>query len=222
MNNVLISTFTVSDVLSALEDIGFTIDTTNGKAYWANDTNNKMHFSVRTSGSNTLVVLRNSSNTDLGNSVSFTPATAVKMTYEVIGDSVVFGFSTQINNSQKIQWAIIEPSTAEDFWFYCIGANSGLTYNGTTENSIMYGSVPLFSGGASAVQIAKYYDGSKFYDNLHITTVCANIPIPTATDANGSNFLEATVNNDNFLLINLQTNGADRNKIAIKRPSLTT
>lgn len=219
MNNISINPSTAENVLNVLEDIGFTIDS-NNNAYWENDTNNKIHFKVRTSGQYTQIILQKSDNsTDIGTQVSFISTNASKITYEIIGNSIVLGFTLQTNTYQKIQWAIIEPATIEESWLYCIYSNTGLICDGSTENNLTYGTTSLFSG--SAVQIAKFYDGLRFYNNLYITTVCTTIPSAKFDDTSGTNFLEATINNDTFLIINLNNSSNTAvNKIAIKKPNL--
>jgi hypothetical protein len=51
MTNVEVGVGSIANVLSALESIGFTVDTTNSTAKWGYDTNNKLYFKAETNSS---------------------------------------------------------------------------------------------------------------------------------------------------------------------------
>jgi hypothetical protein len=216
MLNKEINPASVANVLSALEDVGFTIDTQNNKAYWGNDTNEKMYFSVATSGSNTQVMLKTSNGTTMGTVMNMTSANIYKMTYEIIGDSIVFGFAQNTATYNKLMWAIVAPSSEDDEWLYCPYINGGYVINGKTEANITYNTTSIYAGNPLGVQIVKYYDGSRFVDNLYITTVAQNAG-DTPTGSSGVNFYEITIGQDDYLVILLTTQGVGYNKIAIKK-----
>jgi hypothetical protein len=206
----------VANVLTALEDVGFTIDTQNNKAYWGNDTNEKLYFSVATSGSNTQVTLKTSNGTTMGTVMNLTSANIYKMTYEIIGDSIVFGFAQNTATYNKLMWAVVAPASEDDEWLYCPYINGGYAINGNTEANITYNTASIYTGNPLGVQIVKYYDGSRFVDNLYITTVAQNAG-DTPAGSSSNNFYEITIGQDDYLVILLTTQGIDRNKIAIKK-----
>ena len=216
MQNKEINPASVANVLSALEDVGFTIDTQNNKAYWGNDTNEKLYFSVVTSGSYTQVTLKTSNGTTMGTTMNLTSANIYKMTYEIIGDSIVFGFAQNTANYNKLMWAVVAPASEDDEWLYCPYINGGYVINGNSEANIMYSTGSIYNGNPLGVQIVKYYDGTRFVDNLYITTVAQNAG-DTPTGSGGVNFYEITIGQDDYLVILLTTQGVNYNKIAIKK-----
>lgn len=227
MNNVIINPFSVANILSTLADIGFTVDDpSNGKAYWSYDTNEKIYVKVFVSGANSAIQFYKSNNTALGTAVTLTSNISAKISYEIIGESIMFGFSAEDNVSQKIQFLILEPETSNDSWIYHsihnYDTNIVKFYSGATEASMNYEAFQLIQSSTSAIQLAKFYNGTNFYDNFYLTVMCTAIPIPTTTDTTGSNFLECTINNDTFIIINLCNSGPNFSKIAIKRPSSST
>ena len=93
MNNINIGVGSIANVLTALETLGFTIDTANNTAKWGFDTNDKLYFKLGTNGNNTTINLNNSSNNPLMvATLNITAASVYKITYEKIGNSIVFGF----------------------------------------------------------------------------------------------------------------------------------
>lgn len=216
MQNKEINPASVANVLTALEDVGFTVDTQNNKAYWGNDTNEKMYFLVATSGSNTQVTLKTSNGTSMGTTMNLTSANIYKMTYEIIGDSIVFGFAQNTALYNKLMWAVVAPLSEDDEWLYCSYINGGYVINGNTEANITYNTTPIYAGNPLGVQIVKYYDGSRFVDNLYITTVAQYVG-DTPAGSTGNNFYEITIGQDDYLVILLCTQGTNYNKIAIKK-----
>lgn len=229
MNNINIGVGSIANVLTALETLGFTIDTTNNTAKWGFDTNNKLYFKFGTSGNNTTITLNNSSNTSLmTTSLNVTAASVYKMTYEKIGNSIVFGFLPAASTGNYIHFAIIEPKDTDDSWLYVTPylSSSCLSkiFDGNTEvSNTTYGYTPLYTGSANAIQICKYYDGIKFAKNIFITSVCSSFQNATqgTGNATANNYLEATIDTDTYLIINL-TNAVSNNKIAIKKDTVTS
>ncbi len=204
-----ISPGTTANVLTALEDVGFTIDSQNNTAYWSKDTNEKMYFKIN---NNTFQMYKSNNQTVL-NTFVFNTSTDYIMTYENIGDSIVFGFHA---TSTKISWAIIAPVSENDDWYYCGYNSAGNVYNGRTENDVSYSTTPI-STSTMGVQIVKYYNGTNFNDNLFITTVAPPTPGTGANNNNSINFYEFSVGSDTYLAITLTTSGVSNNKIAIKK-----
>lgn len=234
MTNVEVGVGSIANVLSALESIGFTVDTTNSTAKWGYDTNNNLYFKAETNSSNTILKLYNSSNSAIHFGITVAQATQLKMTYERIGNSVVFGFVPLSAAGNSIQVMIVEPKDTEDNWLYCVGFTNSTSgknniINGATQNSDNYVLKSLYNGSANGVQLCKYYDGLRFCGNLYETAMCASVPL--MVNGSGStttnNYIEATVGTDTFLIVNLDssTNGSGSalsNKLAIKKTALTS
>jgi hypothetical protein len=226
VNIVQIGTASVSDILSAMEDIGFTVDTSTGVARWGYDTNAKLYFKVETSSSNTLIRLYNSSNSALFESVTLTTAQQHKMAYERIGNSIIFGFHMGAYSGNQLMFAVVEPKETGESWLYCVpyrSANTGTNgvIDGATEVKNVYGTVQLYNGNANGIQIAKYYDGSKFVTNLFMTSACASIPgfVYTSTTTSVNNYVDASIGDDSFLIVNFIYNNQIATKLAFKRPA---
>lgn len=224
VTNTNIGTASVANILSALQTLGFTVDTTNSTAKWGSDTNDKLYFKVNISGTQTLLQLYNSSNTVVGYGITFTTASEYKMTYDNIGNSVVFGFAPATATGNMIQFIIAEPIDTGDSWLYSmpyVGSSAtakNLIINGATELSINYGTNPLYSGSANGFQVCKYYDGTKFCGNLFLTAVCENIVALSNATASptDNNYREGAIGTDSYLIVN-QLNNAANTKVAIKR-----
>lgn len=204
-----ISPGTTANVLTALEDVGFTIDSQNNTAYWSKDTNEKMYFKIN----NNSFSMYNSNNRTVLNSFAFNTSTNYIMTYENIGDSIVFGFHA---TGTKILWAIIAPVSENDDWYYCGYNSAGNVFNGRTENDVYYNTNPI-STSTMGVQIVKYYNGTNFSNNLFITTVAPPTSGAGVTTNGLANFYEFSIGQDTYLAITLTTSGAGNNKIAIKK-----
>lgn len=208
MTSVEIGAGSVANVVSALESIGFEVDSQDGqKLYWPHDTDNNIYVYVYTNSSSTRVVLRNSSGTEITGPtyVQFLTASSWKMIYEIIGESVVFGFLLSSTGYNKVHFAIIAPKSQNDTWLYT-GVNANSTgamqavYLGNTETGINFGEkIMLYAASANGIQIVKFYNGTRFVDNLYITTVCPGIG--TATSAGNNNYIEATIDEKVYLII---------------------
>lgn len=226
MNSISIGTGGLGNVLTALENIGFTIDESNN-AKWSYDTNNKLYFKVSMTTTQTQIVLYDSANTALVANLNLTSASSYKMAYERIGNSIVFGFQPATATGNYVHFAIIEPKDANDSWLYVTPYLSSSSLpkiiNGDTQVSITYGYTSLYTGSANGIQICKYYDGIRFAENLFITSVCSSFQNvgPATASATANNYLEATIGTDTYLIINL-TNAVTGNKIAIKKTLLTS
>jgi hypothetical protein len=129
-------------------------------------------------------------------------ASSWKIVYEIIGESIVFGFLLASTTYNKIQFAIIAPKSQNDTWLYT-GIHSSVTvYLGNTETSISFGEKPmLYSGSANGIQIVKFYNGTRFVDNLYITTICTGMG--TATTVGNNNYIEATIDEKIYLIIKI-------------------
>lgn len=222
MNKFLTPTLTtIDDVLSVFETLGFTVDTTNGTARWANDTNNKLYFAI-TKPSNAQFQIRmyNSSSTIIYGPFIFSAPYQFFVIYENINNGILFGFTRADNyTGNNIQFAIIPPTSNEDNWLYINaynGSSGNRIFDGKTEQYINYGITSLYNGSALGAQIVKFYNGMRFVDNLYMTSVCQSIPIGHSTELSTDNFVQATISNENYLIINM-TQNATYNKIAIKK-----
>ena len=229
MNNINIGVGSIANILTALETLGFTIDTTNNTAKWGFDTNDKLYFKLNTDRNNTTINLNNSSNNPLMvATLNITAASVYKITYGKIGNSIVFGFQPAAATGNYIHFAIIEPKDTDDSWLYITpylssSSVSKIIDENTEVSNTTYGYTSLYNGSANAIQICKYYDGIRFAKNVFITSVCSsfqNVGQGTAT-ATANNYLEATIDTDTYLIINL-TNSFASNKIAIKKDTVTS
>ena len=224
MTNVEIGAGSIANILSALESIGFTVDTTNSTAKLGYDTNNKIYFKAETSSSNTLLKIYNSANAVIDGGISMNAATSMKMTYEKIGNSVVFGIMPLVTTGNCVQFMVIQPKDSEDNWLYCsmyTGTSQSANHiiDGATENVVLYPTTALYAGSANGIQICKYYDGARFVGNLYETSVCASIPAganATTTALANNNYIEATIGSDTYLVVN-HTNNIAGIKLAIKK-----
>lgn len=223
MNSITVNSASVSDILSALEGLGFTIDSNNNTAQWTKDTNNKIKFLVSTSGTNTLIkAVKSDGTTVVGNAsysvVTVASANPVRIIYETIGDGIAFGIMTATAQANNIHWIISAPVSQDDEWMYIPLASTLYIYNGSTENYIQVTSSAYYNGSANGIQIVKVYDGSRFMDNVYVTTVAP--AIPAVLQANGNDYIEATIGSDTYLVANIGSqNQPYYNKIAIKKVS---
>lgn len=226
VNVVQIGTASVSSILSAMEDIGFTVDTSTGVARWGYDTNEKLYFKVLTSGNDTLIKLYKSSNSALFESVNLTTAQQHKMAYERIGNSIIFGFHLSDKSGNQLMFAVVEPKETGESWLYCVpyrstGTGTHGVIDGATEVKNVYGTTQLYNGNANGIQIAKYYDGSKFVTNLFMTSVCASVPgfVYQTPQTATNNYVDASIGDDSFLIVNFIYNNQIGTKLAFKRPA---
>ena len=223
MNSILVNSGSVSDILNALEDLGFTIDSNNRTAQWTKDTNNKIKFLVtESSNSTTVKAVKSDGTTVVGNasysSIMVTTANPVRIIYETIGDGIAFGIMTETAPANNIHWIISAPVSPSDDWIYIPLASTLYIYNGSTENYIQVTSSAYYTGSANGIQIVKVYDGSRFMDNVYVTTVAP--AIPAVIQANGNDYMDATIGNDTYLVVNIGSqNQTNYNKIAIKKIS---
>jgi hypothetical protein len=227
MNSVNIGVASIANVLTALESIGFTVDTTTNIARWSYDTNNNIYFKVEASGSYVVVKIYNSSGTSLWDGASMSQV-QMKMTYERIGNSIAFGFIPVTQTGNNIQYLIVEPKDAEDNWLYCncyfsTGTAINHIIDGNTQNVVTNPTTALYNGSANGVQLCKYYDGTRFVENLYEVPVCASFPqgVRSTTQMTGNNYIEATVGNDTYLILNF-SGSATGVKLAIKKTLLTS
>ena len=221
MNSISVNSGSVSDILNALEGIGFTIDSNNGTAQWTKDTNNKIKFLVTESSNGTTVkAVKSDGTTVVGNAsyslIMVTTANPVRIIYETIGDGIAFGIMTETAPANNIHWIISAPVSQSDDWMYIPLASTLYIYNGSTENYIQVTSSAYYTGSANGIQIVKVYNGSRFMDNVYVTTVAP--AIPAVIQANGNDYMDATIGNDTYLVVNIGSqNQTNYNKIAIKK-----
>lgn len=221
MQTKIISPSTAENISAALEDIGFTITQESGvaKCYWGNDSNNKIYLNISPyQTTNIKIYFCNSNNTVLGSDLAFGQSNTIKMTYELIGNGIVFGFLLTSNAYERLHFGIIAPIEQDDDWQYVYfykNGNQNYVTNGRTEISSLFKTTSLYDGNPLGIQIVKHYNGINFVNNVYITTV-AEDTVASATDTSGNNFYEATINNDTYLIICL-TNTKTNNKIAIKK-----
>lgn len=229
VNIVQIGLGTVENVLSALENIGFTVDSENNTARWPYDTNNKLYFKLASYTNAISIKLYNSSGNGLCDATDLSSLTEEKMAYERIGNTIIFGFHRDGYTGNQLQYAVVEPNDNDDSWLYCVPYRAtGTGVNGiidaATEIKNVYGVVPINSSDVNGIQLARYYDGVRFTSNLFITSVCANIPqyVYNNPSTSVNNYINATVDGDSYLVVNFigsigGTVGS--NKLAFKRIS---
>ena len=227
MNNIEIGLATSSNVLSALESIGFTVDTTNLTAKWGNDTNDKLYFKFSENSSYLSLTLYNSSNVQVSGYINFDMTYTYKITYEIIGDGIVFGFhriDTNVTGS-NIHFAIISPISTGDDWYYVtphLGSGTAdimKFINANTEVYTIYSMNQLLDTSATGFQIVKVYDGSNFINNVFVTSISPFVPAWSLDGTSASNFIEGTIGNDTYFIINLHSTYVQYIKLAIKKIS---
>ena len=203
MNVVTIGAHTQSNIFTALESIGFRAD--GDVIYYAKDTNRSIEFHW---SSYVLSVYMDGSMIHGG--ISFSNTMNFKMVYEVIGDSVVFGFSKDVVTGNNIDMIISAPKVEEDDWLYCfpylgtatVGRN--MIVNSKAHSIVQYPTVPIYNGDAIGLQVCKFYDGVRFAYNMWLTSVCAAIPKfyqPNNT-TNSNNYVEAKIDNTRYIIVN--------------------
>lgn len=225
MNNIEIGLGTAENILTALDSIGFTVDTTNLTASWDNDTNNKLKFKIEYSGTNPRFTLYNSANSRLAGYVGLTSTYTYKITYELIGAGIVFGFHRTDSGiaGNNINYVISAPVSENDDWLYATpyhgtGTQDRMKFiNGRTENYALIETGQLYSGSPLGVQIVKAYDGNRFVDNLFLTSISPNLAIWRQDISSDNNFQEATIGNDIYIIINLHNGYTYMTKIAVKK-----
>lgn len=222
MNNISFTASTADEVLDVMEQVGFTIDKTNGRAYWGNDTNGKLFYKVFIDGSYIRIRIHNSSDTYIDNLHYWQSGSAMKMTYEIIGQSIVFGFNLVSYGGNLLMSGVVEPIEPSDDWRYFSRYNGTgaqdyhKVINGRTEDYMTWGLNALYGNSALGIQLVKFYDGAVFCGNIFLAPVSEYINAVSGNTTN--NFAEATVGNDTYLVINLTTSTANT-KLAIKKVS---
>ena len=207
MINLELTDGRATTIINALVGLGFGQDLNTGKIYWSNDSNNKLYFKVTESGTTTYVGMYTSDNTLktqwMANN-SYT--TSTKITYEINGDGILFGVGPTSTSANRIHFIISAPISQEDDWIYWVAtsSNSPFVVNGRTESTTSYMMSRQYPYAALGVQFVKAYTGSRFADNIYLMT--AGIQVGDLSQSNENNFIEATVGNDEYIVIN-GTNG---------------
>ena len=215
INTINLTTGSTADVGAALSTIGFTVDSSdNTKYYYDNDTNHKMYLKVAVSGSNTQLRFMTSGGSTLGSTMQFASASAAKLCYEVIGNSIIFGVVTS-TVANKLHFGIIEPKTQDDDWIY-FAPYSNQFANGRTE-AIWQILNQCCQFSATGFYIVKGHDGARFLDNLYVTAVSPALAI--YSDNNAINYATAEIENDYYRIINISSNANTMCKVAIKLPT---
>ena len=217
MTTMTITTGSIANVSAALVSIGFTADPNdNTKLYWTNDTNHKLYIKLITNSSNTQIAVYNSSNAEVSGLTkpSFSNTASWKLTYEIIGNSIIFGFRLLSDSYNNIQFIIVEPSDNTEEWLYCYPGNTGYATGGNSQTSMQMCTYYLYNGSTSGVQIVKAYYGGKFVNNLFVTAYSPFIA--KVGESNNNNYATATIAGNEYILINLTAN-ANYTKYAVKR-----
>lgn len=218
MTTITIETGSIANVSAALVSIGFTADSNdNTKLYWTNDTNHKIYIKLLTSGSNTQISVYNSSNAAVSNItvIALNASSAWKLTYEVIGNSIVFGFRLLNDSYSTLQYAIVEPANENEEWIYCY-PQAGYAVGGNSQTVMQICSYQLYTGSTSGVQIVKAYYGGKFMSNLYITSYSPSINSVNGSSSGGNNYATATIEGNEYIIVNLHQN-VNYAKFAIRR-----
>lgn len=218
MTNLELTDGRATTIIDALVGLGFEQDQTDtSKIYWSNDSNNKLYFKITESGTTTYVGMYTSDNTLKNQWIannSYT--TATKITYEINGNGILFGAGPISTSANRIHFIISAPVSQEDDWIYWVAtsSNSPIVVNGRTEATTSYSLSRVYSGTALGVQLVKAYTGSRFADNIYLMT--AGIQVGNLNQVNENNFIEATVGNDEYIVVN-GTNGSLYVCAAVKR-----
>lgn len=208
MTNLELADGRATTIINALTDLGFGQDLNTGKIYWSNDSNNKLYFKVTESGTTTYIGMYTSDDTLktqwMANNSYTTPT---KITYEINGDGILFGAGLTSISANRIYFIISAPISQEDDWIYWVATSSNTPFvvNGRTESTTSYMLSRQYPYAALGVQFVKAYTGSRFADNIYLMT--AGIQIGNVSQANENNFIEATVGNDEYIVVN-GTNGS--------------
>jgi hypothetical protein len=206
---------TWATVKTAFETMGFTVTEDNDvyTCYYTADTNAKMYYKLTKAASTQYnVTFCNSDNRSQG-TVGYDYGASYKITYQLIGNSLAFGFCSS-NIPYSFYNLIISPISQEDDWYYTQYGVSSKIFNGRTELNFVMPATKLYSSNAS-VQIIKIYDGAQFLNNIYQTTVSPSIDGPTT----GSNTIDASIGEDIYKIINIHTVGVSNSAIALKIPS---
>ena len=147
-------------------------------------------------------------------SVTFPVNNAVRLTYELIGNGIIFGAIASSNNGDRITTGIMAPVSQDDDWMYFVSnANNGpVICNGRTQNSGGYGSSKIMT--TSGVQLIKVWKDGRYQDNLYIMPTGTDIPGTASTSVN--NFIEATIGDDEYIVIEL-AGSSSYLPVAVKR-----
>ena len=189
---------TIATLGTLLVSLGFEAHpTVSGGYYWGNDTNKKVYLYIYTSGSNTAIAIRNSSNTAISSVFQAASASAWKITYCILGDSIIIGSKLTTNTGCGMYWGFIAPKTQNDDWM-CFYPQGGTVMNMKTQTAIANG--VCYTGSASGVQIVKAYDGARFTDNLYLAVMHPSLS--AWSDTAGNNYAIAEIDNKEYLLVN--------------------
>lgn len=221
MNRIIINSGTTSEVIDELTDIflelGFV--ETEDKFYWDKDTNRKFYYKFGTNGTNVTIrpyKMNDSTWNDYG-IIYVSSTVSNRLTYEKIGDGIIFGITQNSNMGDRLYTGIMAPVSPEDDWMYfMLNGNNGPTIaNGFSGDVIgTYGNNLIYT--ATGVQVTKVFSNGRFQNNLFVMPV--GIQVPGTNSANTPNFLEATIGNDSYVVIELAGAGSYL-PIAVKRVS---
>ena len=204
----------IASISAALIEIGFvSITAGDTELRWEKDTNEKVKVKLVTYGQNTQIYLAYSNGTNFSTVFQSLSAVSWNLTYELIGDSILFGLAPS-SQSNRFDWGIIAPETSDDDWLYIFYQTPSVV-NGNSENIIANST--LYVNGTNGVALVKVWNGNKFADNLYMAVYS-----PTLNPASGTNdinYATVEVNGDYYRLVNL-TNGSGYLKYAIKLPSV--
>jgi hypothetical protein len=209
MNNIKLDG-TFAGVKSAFETMGFTCtivtEDTTFDAYYAKDTNNKMHLRVDfSSGLVNLITSTGQNRT----SVQFSFSNSGTIYYETVGDSIVFG---PYSSGPSMQIAIIAPTSNDDDWqYYFYNSSSWRIWNGRTENSCI-ALLTKLATKANVFQVVKMFDGVRFMDNIYIMIIGPTVPQTT------NNFIYVTIGEDRYFIVNIWDSYDTRTCMALKYP----
>lgn len=217
MTNLELADGRATTIINALTSLGFGQDPNTGKIYWSNDSNNKLYFKVTESRTTTYIGMYTSDDTLKNQWIannSYT--TSTKITYGINGNGILFGVGPTSISANHIHFIISAPVSQEDDWIYWVAnsSNAPFVVNGRTETTTSYSLSRMYSYSALGVQFVKVYTGSRFADNIYLMT--AGIQIGSLNQVNENNFIEATVGNDEYIVVN-GTNGSLYTCAAVKR-----
>lgn len=214
IQNITTADGAVATIVNALKTLGFKDHpSVSGGLYWEADTNEKIYLYVYASGSNTIIVIRNSSNSNIGTNISFSSSLSWKITYEKIGDSIAFGFNTTNITSNHIQFLWVAPTSQNDDWLVIYPYNGNFV-NARTQVTATNANA-TYGGSTNGVQLIKAYDGARFCDNLYVTPMSPSIP--SYNDTYQNNYVTVEVGNDEYLCVNISNSTYSYVKWCIKR-----
>ena len=208
MTDISIGEFTLANIKTALESIGFTADENDASIFWWNDDTSK-HFYMQfvTSGSNLVPKMYYSNGTVVYNNSNISIATTAqaKLSYELLrGGGIAIGFSLASFTGSRINFIISAPVAQTDHWMIVIYNNNYL-YDAETRTGIAHSYASVRTDDVSVVQIVKCHNGLNFCENIFYTTICKKIGTYT-----NDNTLRATIGGNLYLVVNMagaETNG---------------